>query len=59
MLAFGDLHLGRIQFNGGVYLLHFSDKSGKNEVFKKIAEHNLSVNYIRDITHSSRRFFVQ
>ena len=47
-----------IQFNGGVYVLSFETSTQIHDVFKAIADHQLPVQYIRNITHSSRRFFI-
>ena len=47
-----------IQFNGGVYVLTFNASTPIYAVYKSIAEHQLPVLYLRNITHSSRRFFI-
>ena len=57
--VFAQSGLLRIQFNGGVYILHFEPGINKNEVFRQIASHDLPLRYLRDITYSSRRFFIQ
>lgn len=52
-----QLQLERIQFNGGTYLLHFKENTNFNQVLLKIGQSDLKVNYVRDISESSRRFF--
>jgi len=50
--------LKKVEFNGGVYILYFYEGIGFNEVLGTIAKHNFKVQYIRDISTSTRRFFV-
>jgi len=49
----------KIHFNGGVYVLHFSAHRSFNQVLGQLAASDLSLHYIRNISDSSRRFFVQ
>lgn len=51
--------LSQIQFNGGVYVLHFKPGTTPNSLFTAISKNNLTVTYMRNITRSSRRFFIQ
>lgn len=57
--VFRDAGLEQVQYNGGVYVLHFKKGSRDAEVFGRISTHALPVSYVRNITHSSRRFFIQ
>jgi ABC-2 type transport system ATP-binding protein len=57
--AFESIGMSQIQFNGGVYVMHFKAGSTENGIFTKISEQKLKVNYLRNITQSSRRFFIQ
>ena len=57
--TFDAIGMTQIQFNGGVYVLHFSAGTAVNEIFTTISEKKLNVNYLRNITQSSRRFFIQ
>jgi len=50
--------LEKIEFNGGVYILYFKEETSFNQVLSMIASNDLSIQYIRDISNSSRRFFV-
>lgn len=57
--AFEPIGISQIQFNGGVYVIHFKAGSNTNDIFTTISEQKLNVNYLRNITQSSRRFFIQ
>ncbi|QXP63745.1 ATP-binding cassette domain-containing protein [Polaribacter sp. HaHaR_3_91] len=56
--VFKELNLEKLEFNGGVYILYFKDEITFNNVLNTIASHQLNVTYIRDISKSTRRFFV-
>jgi ABC-2 type transport system ATP-binding protein len=57
-LCLANCQLKEMQFNGGVYVLTFDASTPIFDVYKAIAEHQLPVLYFRNITHSSRRFFI-
>jgi ABC-2 type transport system ATP-binding protein len=57
--AFESIGISQIQFNGGVYVIHFKTGSNTNDIFTTISEQKLNVSYLRNITQSSRRFFIQ
>lgn len=57
--TFGECGLENISFNGGVYILHFQASTTGKQIFASISQNDLPVRYIRNITHSSRRFFIQ
>lgn len=57
--AFNGIGLESIQYNGGVYVLHFKSETQSNQIYSTIGSNNLPIRYIRNITHSSRRFFIQ
>lgn len=50
--------LKSIQYNGGVYVLVFENGTSSKTVFNAIAQNDLQVRYIRNISQSSRRFFI-
>ena len=50
--------LKKIEFNGGVYILYFKEEITFNDVLSIISKNEFSIQYIRDISHSTRRFFV-
>lgn len=54
----GNSGLERIQFNGGNYILFFKKESSLNTILKTLGEAEIPVTYLRDISHSSRRFFI-
>ncbi len=50
--------LQKLENNGGVYILYFNSELSFNELLSIISKNNLKVQYIRDISKSTRRFFV-
>jgi ABC-2 type transport system ATP-binding protein len=56
--VFFKKELQKLEFNGGVYILYFKKGVSFNDVLILIAKNNCSVQYIRDISKSTRRFFV-
>jgi ABC-2 type transport system ATP-binding protein len=56
--VFNNLDLEKLDFNGGVYILYFKNTVSFNVVLMTIAKNELKVDYIRDISNSTRRFFV-
>jgi len=52
-----DLPLRRLSFNGGVYLAYFDAPATVQDVLRALADARLPLQYLRDISHSSRRFF--
>lgn len=51
--------IDQIQFNGGIFIVHISKKTCMNEVLQKLIDSKVQITYIRDISKSSRRFFIQ
>ncbi|MEM6963514.1 MAG: ABC transporter ATP-binding protein [Bacteroidota bacterium] len=56
-LAFEDLGLKSISFNGGVYVLYFQKDTPQSEILSRLAHHKIQILNFRDISQSSRRFF--
>ena len=56
--ALTNKNLVKIEYNGGVYILYFKENITFNDLLSLISTHNLKVQYIRDISNSTRRFFV-
>ncbi len=50
--------LEKIEFNGGVYILYFNKEVTFNTVLLAIAQSEIEIQYIRNISESTRRFFV-
>lgn len=49
----------KIQFNGGAYVLYFGSGITFNTILTQLGQSAIQPYYIRDISESSRRFFVQ
>lgn len=56
--AFAHLPLEKINFNGGTYVVHFLAPSTMPGVLSALGNAGISVVYIRNISKSTRRFFV-
>lgn len=54
---FSEIDLKQIQFNGGVYMLHFSHKTSPNQVLSILLKNQVMIQYYRNISNSSSRFF--
>lgn len=52
------LHLENLIYNGGIYIAYFNEDTSFSSILKILGEHNISVTYIRNISNSTRRFFV-
>ena len=50
--------LEKLEFNGGVYILYFKPNFSLNTILITLAKNDISIQYIRDISKSTRRFFV-
>jgi len=48
----------KIGYNGGVFTLRVEEPKAFKKLLKKLADSNLEPIYIRDISHSTRRFFI-
>lgn len=55
---FSSLKLEKINFNGGVYVIYFEVETSFQQVLRTLGESNKSVTYIRNISVSTRRFFM-
>ncbi|WP_439129520.1 ABC transporter ATP-binding protein [Polaribacter sp.] len=56
--VFNENQLEKLEFNGGVYILYFKEGFTFNDCLITISKNEFSVQYIRDISKSTRRFFV-
>jgi len=54
----GQLGLEKLQINGGTYVACFPDNITQNDFLKIVLEHGISVTYFRNISNSTRRFFL-
>lgn len=50
--------LVKVHFNGGNYVLYFSQDKTIQDVLGVMSRENMPITYIRDISNSSRRFFI-
>ena len=58
LTALFNIEMKQIKFNGGSYIAYFDEKISMNTILAEIGKSSLKVKYIRDISKSSRRFFV-
>ncbi|GEM53237.1 hypothetical protein EB1_30270 [Empedobacter brevis NBRC 14943 = ATCC 43319] len=58
LTALSNLEIKQIKFNGGSYIAYFDSEISMNTILAEIGKSLLQVKYIRDISKSSRRFFV-
>ncbi|NRB59322.1 MAG: ABC transporter ATP-binding protein [Winogradskyella sp.] len=55
---FEGLQLNKLIFNGGIYVGYFDETTAFHEVLQVLGHHEIDVTYTRNITKSTRRFFV-
>lgn len=58
LTAFSDVNLVQLKFNGGSFIAYFDGSVSMNSILTVVGKSSLEVKYIRDISKSSRRFFV-
>lgn len=58
LTVLSSLELIELKFNGGAYIAYFNESISMNQILLEIGKSNLHVKYVRDISNSSRRFFV-
>jgi ABC-2 type transport system ATP-binding protein len=56
--VFETLNLEKLNFNGGIYVAHFSSGTAFHEVMSALGNAKAEIIYIRNISSSTRRFFV-
>lgn len=56
--VFQNLPLEKLNFNGGIYVAHFSSGTAFHEVMSALGSAKAEIVYIRNISSSTRRFFV-
>ena len=47
-----------INFNGGMFIIKTAKEKALNDIVQELIRHQITIKYLRDITHSSRRLFV-
>lgn len=55
---FETLKLEKLQINGGTYVASFSENISQDDFLRKILEQKVPVTYFRNISNSTRRFFL-
>lgn len=55
---FKDLNLEKLIFNGGIYIAYFDENTNFYSVLEALGKHKIQVTYTRNISKSTRRFFV-
>lgn len=55
---FKDLQLEKLIYNGGIYVAYFNQNIHFSLVLETLGKHKVNVTYTRNITKSTRRFFV-
>lgn len=58
MESLTELGVEKLNFNGGIYVAHFSTTTSFSDVLTQLGTKKVSLTYIRDISASTRRFFV-
>ena len=56
--ALGTLPLQKLSFNGGTYIAYFDEPTTMPQVLTALGNGNINVIYIRNISKSTRRYFV-
>ncbi|HEX7870676.1 MAG TPA: ABC transporter ATP-binding protein [Chryseobacterium sp.] len=56
--VFKDFSLEKLNFNGGVYVAYFSSETQFHQVISALGNAQAEIVYIRNISSSTRRFFV-
>ncbi|QYJ68029.1 ABC transporter ATP-binding protein [Flavobacterium litorale] len=52
------INLQSIQFNGGTFIATFSEETTVHDFMQTLIKHKIDIAYFRDISNSTRRFFV-
>jgi len=58
MTIFKDLQLEKLIYNGGIFVAYFNETTSFALVLETLGKHKIDVTYTRNITKSTRRFFV-
>lgn len=56
--VFETLQLEKLIYNGGIYVAYFNEQTSFASVLETLGKHKIDVTYTRNITKSTRRFFV-
>lgn len=56
--VFEGLHLEKLIYNGGIFVVYFREDTSFPKVLETLGKHDIDVTYTRNISKSTRRFFV-
>jgi len=56
--VFSALQMEKLEINGGTYVAVFPEEVGQEDFLKMLLTHKIPVSYFRNISHSTRRFFL-
>lgn len=56
--VFASINVEKINYNGGTYIAYFDGNTTMPQVLSALGEANINLLYIRNISNSTRRFFV-
>jgi ABC-2 type transport system ATP-binding protein len=57
--AFLNIEIMDIDFNGGMYKITIHNKNGFNQVLSALIQKDIEIKYVRNISQSTKRLFVQ
>ena len=55
--ALENIAIRNIDYNGGMYLITIEESSGFNQVLSSLIQHDIEINYVRNISQSTKRLF--
>lgn len=58
LAIFNDFNVEKLSFNGGIYLVYFNGDVTFSEVITALGVSKVALTYVRNISSSTRRFFV-
>nr|WP_321228299.1 ATP-binding cassette domain-containing protein [uncultured Psychroserpens sp.] len=58
MTLFEELNIEKLIYNGGIFVAYFNANTSFSSVLESLGKHKIDVTYTRNITKSTRRFFV-
>ena len=58
LAVFSTFNLEKLQYNGGIYIAYFGEGTEYSAVLEALGKAKIELTYIRNISASTRRFFV-
>ncbi len=56
--TFKGLQLEKLNYNGGIYVAYFNEQTSFSQILTTLGANGVNLTYIRNITKSTRRFFI-